>query len=105
MCFPVLSATGNSLATPHTGGMRYTVAVPRIPAAAITVEDALWFRRLAAAGIEATVRLTMQARTLPDADSANVIAEIRAIKQMNPGFSPYIAAFSPHFLTLFRETG
>lgn len=31
--------------------------------------------------------------------------DIRSIKQLNKGFSPYIAAFSPKFLELFRETG
>lgn len=30
--------------------------------------------------------------------------DIRAIKRMNSGFSPYIAAFSPNFLSLFRQT-
>ncbi|MGA9575460.1 MAG: hypothetical protein WBS20_16080 [Lysobacterales bacterium] len=31
--------------------------------------------------------------------------DIRAIKKMNSGFSPYIAAFSPRFLALFKQTG
>jgi hypothetical protein len=31
--------------------------------------------------------------------------DIRAIKRMNSGFSPYIAAFSPSFISLFRQTG
>lgn len=34
-----------------------------------------------------------------------VESDIRAIKSMNSGFSPYIAAFSPSFLSLFRQTG
>lgn len=33
-----------------------------------------------------------------------VQSDIRAIKQMNQGFSPYIAAFSPRFLSLFKQT-
>lgn len=72
----VRSATGASLDTPHTGALRYADGVPRIPAAAITVEDALWFRRMAEHGREVTLRLEMGARTLPDAQSANLIAEI-----------------------------
>lgn len=32
-------------------------------------------------------------------------SDIRAIKKMNRGFSPYIAAFSPRFLELFQQTG
>ncbi len=72
----VRSATGNSLATPHTGAMRYAQDAPKIPAAAITPEDADWMRRMAEAGRPVTVKLTMEAKMLPDADSHNVIAEI-----------------------------
>jgi len=42
----VRSATGRSIASPHTGSLSYAEGVPKIPAAAITVEDALWLRRL-----------------------------------------------------------
>jgi hypothetical protein len=73
----VRSATGSSLYTPHTGALRYDEGSPRIPAAAITVEDAEWFQRMAATAETVTVRLRLSAETLPDADSANVIAEIR----------------------------
>ena len=73
----VRSATGRSLYTPHTGALRYADDQPRIPAAAITVEDALWFLRAQERGVEPTVHLEMQARMLEDAPSANVIAEIR----------------------------
>jgi hypothetical protein len=31
-------------------------------------------------------------------------SDIRAIKQLNKSFKPYIAAFSPNFLELFRQT-
>lgn len=73
----VRSATGRSLASPHTGALDYEAGVPRIPAAAIAVEDAEWLRRMAAAGETVTVSLFMAARLEGDADSANVIAEIR----------------------------
>ncbi len=72
----VRSATGRSLYTPHTGGLRYDADAPQIPAASITVEDAEWMKRAAAQGLEIKVRLRMAARTLPDAESANVIAEL-----------------------------
>ena len=72
----VRSATGSSLYTPHTGALSYAEGL-EIPAAAITVEDALWFRRMAAAGQEVTVRLDMEAQMLPDAQSYNVVAEIK----------------------------
>ena len=73
----VRSATGRSLYTPHTGTLSYAEDQPRIPAAAITPEDSAWFRHMRAAGETVTVRLAMEARQLPDAPSANVIAEIR----------------------------
>jgi carboxypeptidase Q len=65
------------LRTPHTGGLRYTEDAPRIPAAAITTEDADRLQRLVDRGERVRLRLTMGATTLPDAESANVIAELR----------------------------
>ncbi len=73
----VRSATGTSIGSPHTGALTYADGVPKIPAAAITVEDALWLRRMAAVGETVTVSLQMEARLEGEADSANVIAEIR----------------------------
>jgi carboxypeptidase Q len=70
----VRSLTAHSLRTPHTGMMRYDDKQPRIPAAAITTEDAELLARLAAAG-PVRVHLAMAAKTLPDVASANVIAE------------------------------
>jgi Iap family predicted aminopeptidase len=72
----VRSITGVSLYTPHTGELIYDTLTEKIPAAAITVEDAAWIRRMTASGQTVTVHLQMEARALPDADSANVIAEI-----------------------------
>jgi carboxypeptidase Q len=65
------------LRTPHTGALRYATGQPQIPAAAITVEDAERLQRMQDRGTQVRVRLTMEARFLPDADSANVIGEIR----------------------------
>jgi hypothetical protein len=73
----VRSMTGNSLATPHTGALNYTAGVAKIPAAAITVEDAAMIHRLLKDNIPVKVRLMMEAKQLPDADSHNVIGEIR----------------------------
>ncbi len=72
----VRSVTPVSLRSPHTGAMNYADDAPRIPAAAVSVEDALRMARLYAVGVTMKVRLHMQAQTLPDADSANVIGEI-----------------------------
>jgi carboxypeptidase Q len=75
----VRSVTPHSLYTPHTGGMRYdtTVSRRRIPTAAITVEDAMMLRRMQDRGQQPRLTLRMEARTLPDAPSRNVVAELR----------------------------
>jgi carboxypeptidase Q len=63
--------------TPHTGAMQYEDSVPKVPHAAISMEDAMMMRRMQMRGESVRVRLKMSARTLPDAQSRNVIAEIR----------------------------
>jgi carboxypeptidase Q len=65
------------LRTPHTGALRYVEGQPKIPAAAITVEDADRLQRMQDRGTKVTLRLKMEAKFLPDAQSANVVAEIR----------------------------
>ena len=79
----VRSVTPHSLNTPHTGGMRYdtTVSRRRIPTAAITVEDAMMLARMQARGQKPMLTLRMAARTLPDAPSRNVVAEIRGTER------------------------
>jgi carboxypeptidase Q len=72
----VRSVTPVSLRSPHTGMMSYAENAPKIPAAAISVEDALSIQRLQDSGVRVVIRLKMEARTLPDAASANVVAEI-----------------------------
>ncbi len=61
---------------PHTGGMRYDAEQPKIPAAAIAAEDAGQIARLLEAGETVRVQLQLGSRWLPDAESANVLAEI-----------------------------
>jgi len=73
----IRSVTPYSQQTPHTGGMRYADGVARIPHAAITVEDAEMLQRFQDRGRRIVVRLKMEAETLPDAPSRNVMAEIR----------------------------
>jgi carboxypeptidase Q len=67
----------DGLRTLHTGMLTYREGVPKIPAAAISGEDADRLMRMAARGEHIRLKLTMGAEMLPDADSANVIAEIR----------------------------
>jgi carboxypeptidase Q len=64
------------LRTPHTGSVQYEGS-QKIPAASIAAEDANRIARLAARGRRVRMRLVMEARTEPDAESANVVAEIR----------------------------
>ena len=73
----IRSVTPYSQQTPHTGGMRYDSSVTRIPHAAITVEDAMTLHRMQERGERIRVTLTMGARTLPDVQSRNVVAELR----------------------------
>ncbi len=73
----VRSVASASMASPHTGTMTYAENVTRIPAAAITVEDAMMLHRMQDRGTPIRVTLKMGAQTLPDARSRNVVAEIR----------------------------
>jgi len=72
----VRSITPVSLQSPHTGAVEYVDGAAKIPAAAVTIEDSLLIQRLVDAGNIVSVHLEMEARTLPDADSANVVGEI-----------------------------
>jgi Zn-dependent M28 family amino/carboxypeptidase len=77
----IRSVTAHSLRSPHTGSMGYGDAARKIPAAAVTIEDADRLDRLFRAARAASrplprVHLTMGAETLPDAPSANVVAEL-----------------------------
>jgi hypothetical protein len=73
----VRSMTGHSLQTPHTGALNYADGVAQIPAAALSVEDAAMIERMVRGGTPVRVRLMMEAHQLPDADSHNVIGDIR----------------------------
>jgi carboxypeptidase Q len=72
----VRSITPVSLQSPHTGNMSYESGVPKVPAAAITVEDAEMMQRMQNRGQKIVVRLKMSAEKLPDTPSRNVVAEI-----------------------------
>jgi len=65
------------LRLPHTGALRYADGAPQIPAAAITTEDAGKLQRMQDRGITPRVLLKMDAKFLPDADSFNVVGELR----------------------------
>jgi len=73
----VRSITPVSLQTPHTGAMNYDPNQPKIPVAAVTIEVAEFLQRMNDRGERPTLRLKMEAKFLPDAESANVIAELK----------------------------
>jgi Zn-dependent M28 family amino/carboxypeptidase len=73
----VRSVASASLRTPHTGAMHYDEKQPKIPAAAMTTEDADLVHRLLAKGERVRVHFLLTPKKLPDVESANVIAEIK----------------------------
>ena len=73
----VRSITPVSLQTPHTGAMTYDEKLPKIPTAAITIEGAQLLQRMNDRGEHPMLRLKMEAKFLADAESANVVAELK----------------------------
>jgi hypothetical protein len=73
----IRSVASASLRTPHTGSLRYDEKQPKIPAAAMTVEDSELVHRLIAKGKRVRMHLVLTPKSLPDVASANVIAEIK----------------------------
>jgi len=65
------------LRTPHTGATVYADGQPKIPAAAIPAEDANRLQRLQDRGVKVRVKLSMEAHFEADAQSYNVVGEIR----------------------------
>jgi len=72
----IRSVTPFSIQSPHTGHMDYATNVPKIPHAAITVEDAEMMQRMQDRGEKIVVRLKMNAQMLLDVPSRNIVAEI-----------------------------
>jgi carboxypeptidase Q len=72
----VRSVTGVSLGAPHTGMMMYAKEDPRIPAAAVTVEDAGRLFRLCRRGFTPVVQLSMEAENHGETTCYNVIGDI-----------------------------
>jgi carboxypeptidase Q len=73
----IRSIAPDGMRLPHTGALDYEAGAPRIPAAAISSEDADAIDRMTARGDHVVVRLRMEAHVEPDVESANVVAEIR----------------------------
>lgn len=73
----IRSVTDHSLGAPHTGMMRYADDAPRIPIAAVTVENAARLHRMCERGLRPRVRLHMEAANRGEIVDRNVIGEIR----------------------------
>jgi Zn-dependent M28 family amino/carboxypeptidase len=72
----VRSITPLAVQLPHTGTTSYDEAQPKIPAAAISLEDAMMLDRLQAEGRPVKVHLAMQAHMEVPQVAANVMGEI-----------------------------
>ena len=72
----IRSVASFSIRSPHTGATRYDPATPQIPIAALSVEDAEMLHRMQDRGQPMSLTLSMEAKTLPDAQSRNVVAEL-----------------------------
>ncbi len=72
----IRSVASSSIRSPHTGQTRYDSTAAKIPAAALSVEDAAMLHRFQNRGEPIVLTLRMGAKTLPDAPSRNVVAEV-----------------------------
>lgn len=72
----VRSVGGADYRIPHTGETDYDSDAPKIPAAAVTAEDAELLAELTRQG-PVKMKLVLTPQTLPDVESANVIGDIK----------------------------
>lgn len=73
----IRSISSFSIQNPHTGSTRYDTTLAKIPAAALSIEDAEMLHRMQRHGEKIVVTLKMGAHQLADAPSRNVVAELR----------------------------
>jgi carboxypeptidase Q len=72
----IRSVGGADFRLPHTGQTKYASDAPKIPAGAVTSEDADLIVDLAKQG-PVKMKLVLTPQTLPDVESANVIGDIK----------------------------
>jgi len=73
----IRSVGSSTLYTPHTGMMAYTKDIPRIPHAALTIEDAIMLNHQQKSGEKIVIQLKMAARTEPNRWSRNIVADLK----------------------------
>jgi len=66
---------------PHTGGMGYDETVAKVPGAAISTNDAEVLSNLLKKEKSVRVTIKLSAQTMPDAESFNVVGEIRGTEK------------------------
>jgi Zn-dependent M28 family amino/carboxypeptidase len=76
----IRSVGGADYRLPHTGLTDYAKDAPKIPAGAVTAEDADLIANLVPQG-PVKMKLVLTPKTLPDIESANVIADIKGSEQ------------------------
>jgi carboxypeptidase Q len=72
----IRSVGGADYRLPHTGQTKYVAGVQKIPAAAVTAEDADLIANLVKEG-PVTMNLVLTPQTLPDAESHNVVGDVK----------------------------
>jgi carboxypeptidase Q len=72
----IRSVGGSDYRLPHTGQTKYAADAPKIPAGAVTTEDAELIVDLAKQGA-VKMKLVLTPQTLPNVESANVIGDIK----------------------------
>lgn len=68
---------------PHTGSMRYEDSIKKIPAAALSTQDAERIANLLTSGVSLSFSMEMDCRNFPDEPSFNVIGELLGSKYPN----------------------
>jgi hypothetical protein len=72
----VRSVGSLSFDTPHTGTLAYDEKLPKIPSAAVSIENSTMMRRMAQRGERIQLHLEMENELTKDQPSANVVGEI-----------------------------
>ena len=79
----IRSVASSSIESPHTGMLTYDDTYPKIPAAAISIEDAKMFQRMQDRGQKIVLSLHMEGHFEERRNSANIVGEIRGYKYPN----------------------
>jgi carboxypeptidase Q len=77
----VRSVASESVYSVHTGYMEYDSKYPKIPCAAITVEDSEMFRRMQDRGQKIVLHLVLENQFIPNSYSNNVVFEIKGAEK------------------------